>query len=137
MARIFRVEQARICCPWHTISQSEHTVKIKERKRDGVVILEMSGKLMGGPDADAFDEILKNLIHQGSRNVIVSMEKVKWVNSTGLGILISGYTTLKKSGGELKLLKVSDRIESIFIVSKLFTVFKSFEDEAEAVQSFS
>ena len=112
-------------------------MKIKERKRDGVVILEMSGKLMGGPDADAFDEILKTLIHEGSKNVIVSMEKVKWVNSTGLGILISGYTTLKKSGGELKLLKVSDRIESIFIVSKLFTVFQSYRDEAEAVQSFS
>jgi len=112
-------------------------VKIKERKRDGVVILEMSGKLMGGPDAGAFDEILKNLIHEGSRNVIVSMERVKWVNSTGLGILISGYTTLKKSGGELKLLKVSDRIENIFIVSKLFTVFEAYQDEEEAVQSFS
>ena len=121
--------------PW--TSQSELTVKIKERKRDGVVILEMSGKLMGGPDADAFDEILKTLIHEGSKNVIVSMERVKWVNSTGLGILISGYTTLKKSGGELKLLKVSDRIENIFIVSKLYTVFKAFQDEAEAVQSFS
>ncbi len=112
-------------------------MKIKERKRDGVVILEMSGKLMGGPDAGAIDEILKNLIHEGYKNVIVSMERVKWVNSTGLGILISGYTTLKKSGGELKLLKVSDRIENIFIVSKLFTVFDSYQDEDEAVQSFS
>ena len=92
---------------------------------------------MGGPDADAFDEILKTLIHDGYKNVIVNMEKVKWVNSTGLGILISGYTTLRKSGGELKLLKVSDRIENIFIVSKLFTVFESYQDEQEALQSFS
>ena len=112
-------------------------LKIRERKRDGVAILEMSGKLMGGPDADAFDETLKTLIHEGCRNVIVEMDKVSWVNSTGLGILISGYTTLKKSGGELKLLKVSDRIENIFIVSKLFTVFASFKDEEEAVRSFS
>ena len=112
-------------------------MKIKERKRDGVAILEMSGKLMGGADAETFDEILKTLIHEGFHNVIVSLERVKWVNSTGLGILISGYTTLKKSGGELKLLKVSDRIENIFIVSKLFTVFQSFQDEDEAVQSFS
>ncbi len=112
-------------------------MKIKERKRDGVAILEMSGKLMGGPDSDAFDEILKTLIHEGCKNVIVHMDKVKWVNSTGLGILISGYTTLKKNGGELKLLKVSDRIENIFIVSKLYTVFESFQDEEEAVQSFS
>lgn len=112
-------------------------VKIKERKRDGVAVLEMSGKLMGGPDAETFDETLKTLIHEGCHNVIVNMEKVKWVNSTGLGILISGYTTLKKSGGELKLLKVSDRIENIFIVSKLFTVFESYQDEDEAVRSFS
>ncbi len=112
-------------------------MKIKERRRDGVAILEMSGKLMGGPDAEAFDEVLKTVIHEGCRNVIVNMEKVKWVNSTGLGILISGYTTLKKSGGELKLLKVSDRIENIFIVSKLFTVFESYQDEDEAVRSFS
>ncbi len=112
-------------------------MKLKERKRDGVAILEMSGKLMGGPDAETFNEILKTLIHEGCHNVIVSMERVKWVNSTGLGILISGYTTLKKNGGELKLLKVSDRIENIFIVSKLYTVFESFQDEDEAVQSFS
>lgn len=112
-------------------------MKLKERTRDGVAILEMSGKLMGGPDAETFDETLKTLIHEGHCNVIVSMDKVKWVNSTGLGILISGYTTLKKNGGELKLLKVSERIENIFIVSKLFTVFESYQDEDEAVQSFS
>jgi len=112
-------------------------VKIKERKRDGLAILEMSGKLMGGPDADTFDETLKTLVHEGIHNVIVNMERVKWVNSTGLGILIKGYSTLKKSGGELKLLKVSDRIENIFIVSKLYTVFESFQDEEEAVRSFS
>jgi len=112
-------------------------LKIKERKRDGVAVLEMSGRLMGGPDAEAFDEVLKTLIHEGCRNVIVNMEKVRWVNSTGLGILISGYTTLKKSGGELKLLKVSDRIENIFIVSKLYTVFESYQDEDEAIRSFA
>ncbi|MFH2051893.1 MAG: STAS domain-containing protein [bacterium] len=112
-------------------------MKIKEHRRDGVAILEMSGKLMGGPDAESFDETLKTLIHEGCKNVIVNMDKVTWVNSTGLGILISGYTTLKKSGGELKLLKVSDRIENIFIVSKLYTVFQSFKDEDEAVQSFA
>jgi len=112
-------------------------VKIKERKRDGIAILEMSGKLMGGPDADAFAEILKTQIHEGVKNVIVNLEKVKWVNSTGLGILISGYSTLKKNGGELKLLKVSSRIQNIFMVSKLYTVFESFDDEDEALKSFS
>jgi anti-sigma B factor antagonist len=112
-------------------------LKIKERKRDGIVILELSGKLMGGPDAETFNQTLQTLIHEGMRNFLVNLERVKWVNSTGLGILISGYSTVKKNGGELKLLKVSERIENIFIVSKLYTVFQSFDDENEAVNSFS
>ena len=112
-------------------------MKIKERRRDGIAILDMSGKLMGGPDAEAFNEVLRTIMHEGVNNFIVNMEKVKWVNSTGLGILISGYTTVKRAGGELKLLKVTARIENIFIVSKLSTVFHSFEDEDEALRSFA
>jgi anti-sigma B factor antagonist len=112
-------------------------VKIKERRRDGIAILDMSGKLMGGPDAEAFNEVLRTIMNEGVVNFIVNMEKVKWVNSTGLGILISGYTTVNRAGGELKLLKVTERIENIFIVSKLSTVFHSFEDEDEAVRSFA
>ena len=111
-------------------------MKLKERKRDGVVILELNGKLMGGPDAITFNDTLKVLIHEGNLNIIVDLGRVNWVNSTGLGILISGYSTMKKSGGELKLLNVSERIDSIFMVSKLHTVFKSFSDEDEAIASF-
>ncbi len=112
-------------------------MKIKERRRDGIAILDLSGKVMGGPDAETFNEALMTLMHEGVRNFIVNLEKVSWVNSTGLGILISGYTTVKKAGGELKLMKVTERIENIFVVSKLSTVFHSFEDEEEAVRSFA
>jgi len=112
-------------------------LKIKERKRDGVAILEMSGKIMGGPDAAAFSETLKTLLHEGVRNIVVDLGRVNWINSTGLGILISGYSTVKKSGGELKLLNPSERIQSIFMVSKLHTVFQSYRDEEEAVRSFA
>ncbi len=121
----------------HLIEARSGGLKIKERTRDGVVILEMSGKLMGGPDADAFNEILRTLIHEGRRNFLVNLSGVNWVNSTGLGILISGYTTVKRAGGELKLLKVSHRIDNIFMVSKLYTVFESFDDEDRAIQSFA
>ncbi len=112
-------------------------MKVKERKRDGVIILDLSGKLMGGPDAEAFNEVLRTLIHEGEKNFLVNLGSVKWVNSTGLGILISGYTTAKRAGGELKLLKVSERIETIFMVSKLYTVFESYDDEDQAIQSFA
>lgn len=112
-------------------------MKIKERRRDGIAILDMSGKLMGGPDAEAFNEVLRTCMHEGVHNVLVNLERVTWVNSTGLGILISGYTTLNRAGGELKLLKVTERIENIFFVTKLATVFQSFTDEDEAVRSFA
>jgi len=118
-------------------TQEQAHLKIKERRRDGIAILDMSGKLMGGPDAEAFNEILRTLMHEGVRNFIVNLERVNWVNSTGLGILISGYTTVTRAGGELKLLNVTERIENVFIVSKLSTVFRSFDDEEEAVRSFA
>ena len=78
-----------------------------------------------------------SLIEDGVKKFVINLHGVPWINSTGLGILISGYSTLRRSGGELKLLKVSDRIENIFIVSKLYTVFESFSDEEEAIRSFS
>jgi anti-sigma B factor antagonist len=112
-------------------------MKIKEREVDGVTILDVSGKIMGGPDSELFNSTLKSLIHQGKSRVVVDLAKVTWVNSTGLGILISGYTTLKRNEGEMKLLNVSDRIESIFMVTKLHSVFETYKSEDEAVQSFA
>lgn len=112
-------------------------MKIKENSRDGVTILEVSGKIMGGPDAELFNSTIKSLIHEGRTRVVVDLSKVTWVNSTGLGILISGYTTLKRADGEMKLLNVSDRIESIFMVTKLHTVFETYKDEASAIDSFA
>ena len=112
-------------------------MKIKERTRDGVTILEVSGKIMGGPDSELFSTTLKSLVHEERTRVLVDLSKVTWVNSTGLGILISGYTTLKRNNGEMKLLNVSDRIESIFMVTKLHSVFDSYKDEDEAIESFA
>ena len=112
-------------------------MKIKERERDGVVILEVSGKIMGGPDSELFTNTLKTLVHQGKKRVVVDLAGVSWVNSTGLGILISGYSTLKRSNGEMKLVNVSDRIDSIFMVTKLYSVFDSYKSEDEGIASFA
>ncbi|RKZ14439.1 anti-sigma factor antagonist [bacterium] len=111
-------------------------MKIKEREEAGVAILELSGKIMGGPDSEKFSSTLKQLIHEEKTRVLIDLGKVTWVNSTGLGILISGYTTMKRNNGEMKLLNVSERIESIFMVTKLASVFESYKDETEAIQSF-
>lgn len=112
-------------------------MKITQREIGNAVILDLNGKLTGGPDAETFREVFKSLIDQGKKNVVVNLEKVSWINSTGLGILISGYTSVRRAGGDLVVMHASDRIESILYVTKLNLLFKSFESEEEAVKSFT
>ena len=111
-------------------------MKIKIRKTDSVAILDVAGKIMGGPDADLFKETIKQLIQEGYKNVLVNLHQVPWVNSTGLGILIAGYTTLKREGGALKLVNLTDRIESLMMITKLGTIFESYSDEQDALKTF-
>lgn len=112
-------------------------MKITQREVGNAVILDLNGKLQGGADADTFREVFKSLVDQGKKNVIVNLEKVSWINSTGLGILISGYTSVRRAGGDLVVMRASDRIESILYVTKLNLLFKSYEAEDEALKAFS
>jgi anti-sigma B factor antagonist len=112
-------------------------LKITQREIGNAVILDLNGKLTGGPDADTFRDVFKSLIDQGKKNVVVNLEKVSWINSTGLGILISGYTSVRRAGGDLVVMHASDRIESILYVTKLNLLFKSYESEEDAVKSFA
>ncbi len=111
-------------------------MKIQLREFGTVVILDLHGKLMGGPDADSFRDTLRSLLDEGKKNVIVNLRGINWINSTGIGILITGYTTLRKHGGDLKLLNVSDRIQSILYVTKLNLIFECYGSEDEALGSF-
>ena len=111
-------------------------MKLKVREVGRAVILDISGKLMGGADADIFRDKIHGLIEDGKKNIIVNLSEVKWVNSTGVGILITGYTTLRRNKGDLKLLNVSNKIQSILYVTKLNLIFECFDDEDEAVASY-
>jgi len=106
------------------------------RKVGAVCILELSGKLMGGADADEFKNSVRQLASEGCVKVLVNLAGVPWVNSTGLGVLVAGYTSLRRENGVLKLCNVSDRVQSILMVTRLSTVFETFGGEAEAVASF-
>ena len=112
-------------------------MKVKQREVYGAVVLDLQGKLTGGPEAETFREIFKGLVQDGKLNIIVNLRKVDWINSTGLGILISNYTTVKNAGGNLALVHVADRIENILYVTKLHLLFKTFDNEEEAVKSFA
>ncbi len=112
-------------------------MKITQREVGDVVVLDLNGKLQGGPDAETFRDLFKSLIDAGKKKVVVNLEKVNWINSTGLGILISGYTSLRKADGDLVIMRASDRIESILYVTKLNLLFKSFDNEEDAVRALS
>ncbi len=112
-------------------------MRIETREKNGVTILDLQGKLMGGPDAEVFKNAIRRILDQGSKRVLDNLHDIDWINSTGMGILISGYTTMRRGGGDLRLLNVSDRIRSILYVTKLNTIFRCFNDEDEAVASFA
>ena len=112
-------------------------MKVTQREVGSAVVLDLNGKLTGGPDADMFRDVFKALVDQGKKHIVVNLEKVSWINSTGLGILISGYTSVRRAGGDLVVMHASERIESILYVTKLNLLFKSYENEDEAVKSFS
>ncbi|MEE4311854.1 MAG: STAS domain-containing protein [candidate division KSB1 bacterium] len=111
-------------------------MNLKEREQDGIVVLELSGKIMGGPDATVLNEKLHALIDDNKSKVVADLGKVSWMNSSGLGILISGLTTMRNNKGDLKLANVTDKIQSLLIITKLITVFETFNSVDEAVESF-
>jgi anti-sigma B factor antagonist len=111
-------------------------MKVLTELKGDVMVLRLRGTLMGGPDSRVFEEALAKVMETGQSRVLVDMSDISWVNSTGLGILIAGHRKVSGSGGELKLLHVSKRIESILMVTKLNTLFDSYDDEAKAIASF-
>jgi anti-sigma B factor antagonist len=111
-------------------------MRLNDREQDGVVILEPKGKIMGGPDASLLHDKLYEFIEQDKKKVVIDLSQVDWMNSTGLGILISGYTTLRNTNGELKLANVTEKIQSLLTITKLVTVFEAYDTVDEAVESF-
>jgi anti-sigma B factor antagonist len=111
-------------------------MKLSHREANEVVIIEPKGKIMGGPESTELHDLLHQLIDDGKNKVVIDLAKVDWMNSTGLGLLISGLTTLRKSGGELKLASVTEKIQSLLTITKLVTIFKSYDTVDEAINSF-
>ena len=112
-------------------------MKLTDREENGVIILEPTGKIMGGPDASLLHDKLYEFIEQDKKRFVVDLSEVEWMNSTGLGILISGYTTLRNNNGKLKLANVTEKIKSLLVITKLDPVFESYDSIADAIQSFN
>jgi len=111
-------------------------LKVKTEMQDDVAVVHVSGKLMGGPESENLRNEIKGLIEQGTKRFVINLHGVPWINSTGLGALMSVYTSVQRSEGSLKLCNVSDRIQSLFMITKLLTIFDTYPTEKEAVEAF-
>ncbi len=113
----------------------KENMKLNSREQDGVVVLEPKGKIMGGPDATALKESIRDYVNANKKKVVIDLAEVDWMNSTGLGIMISCLKTVKEAGGDLKLANVTDKIKSLLTITKLVTVFDSFDSTDEAIKA--
>jgi anti-sigma B factor antagonist len=100
-------------------------------------IIELKGQVLGGPHADKFREDLHKLISANKKNVIVDVGKVKFMNSSGLGILIGGLTTMRNAGGDLRISRADKKVESLLMVTHLTSIFKHFKTVDEAAASYN
>ena len=100
------------------------------------VVVRLRGNVLGGPDGAKLHDELHKLKAAGKKNVVVDLARVKFMNSSGLGMLISGMTTMRNADGDLRLANAADRIQSLLIITKLITVFKHFDSVEEAAASY-
>jgi anti-sigma B factor antagonist len=110
-------------------------MKFKHEIEDGVVVLALSGKVMGGPDFEKFHGEIKNLIEDGHRYFLLDFSKVDWINSTGIGIMVSAFHSIKAAEGRMVICGANKRVRGIYYVSKLDKIFETFDDCAAAHES--
>ncbi len=111
-------------------------MKFTTDEQYNAVVITLKGNVMGGPGGSKLHDTLHELKDRDKTNVVVDLSKVKFMNSSGLGMLISGMTTMRNAGGDLRLANAADRIQSLLIITKLITVFKHFETVDAAVASY-
>jgi len=113
------------------------SVKLTTHQKDEVIVVVASGKLTMGEGASTLRAKIRELVASGSRRIVLNLADVSYMDSSGLGELIAAHTTVTTAGGEIKLLNLAKRVHDLLKLTKLYTVFEAFEDEAAAVHSFS
>ena len=110
---------------------------INERNAGNVTVLDLSGRITIGEGSVQLREAVRRLLEQGNKNLLIDLGGVDYVDSSGIGELVSCYTTTKNQGGHLKLLNLTKKIKDLLSITKLLTVFETYDDEAEALSSYS
>jgi len=111
-------------------------MQIEERAVGDVVVLDLKGKITLGEGDELLKDKVNSLVNQGHKKIILNLADVPYIDSAGLGEVVRTYTTVSRQGGSLKLLNLTKRIEDLLSITKLLTVFDTFDSEAEAVKSY-
>lgn len=109
---------------------------IQQRESEGILILDLKGRIVAGPDAGDLRRTVSSLLDRSVINMILNLKEVDYIDSTGLGALVIAHSTFEKAGGAAKLLHVSKRSAELLVLTKLSTVFAMFDDEQAAIDSF-
>jgi len=113
------------------------SMKITTRQVDGVTILDLSGRITLGEGSVLLRDAVRDLLAKGSKNILLNLGDVNYIDSSGIGELVSAYTTARNQGGELKLLNLTKKVHDLLQITKLYTVFDVKDDEASAIASFT
>src|SRR3979411_1425213 len=112
-------------------------MQIDERTVGDVVVLDLKGKVTLGQGDELLKDKVNSLVNQGHRKIVLNLAGVPYVDSAGLGEIVRTYTTVSRQGGSMKLLNLTKRITDLLAITKLLTVFETFDAESDAVKSFS
>ena len=112
------------------------SVKLSVRKVGDVTVIDAVGRITLGEGASSFRDTIRDLVSKGDKKIVLNLGDVSYIDSSGIGELVSAFTTVTNQGGQLKLLNLTKRIQDLLQITKLYTVFEVYDDETKAVQSF-
>jgi anti-sigma B factor antagonist len=113
------------------------SVKLTTRQVGEVTVVDAAGRITLGEGASTFRDTLRDLAGSGKKKLLLNLAEVSYIDSSGIGEMVSGFTTVTNAGGQVKLLNLTKRVKDLLQITKLYTVFEVFDDEAAAVRSFT
>ncbi len=113
------------------------SIKLNTRQVGDVTVVDLAGRITLGEGSSTMRDALRDLLTKGNKKILLNLGEVSYIDSSGIGELVSAFTTVTNQGGELKLLGLNKRIKDLLQITKLYTVFEVFDDESTAVRSFS
>jgi anti-sigma B factor antagonist len=113
------------------------SVKLTTRQVGDVTLIDAAGRITLGEGSSTFRDTLKDLTAKGQKKLLLNLAEVSYIDSSGIGELVSGYTTVSNGGGSLKLLNLTKRIHDLLQITKLYTIFEVFDDEAKGLASYN